>query len=176
MLFNSLNSGKKPKWLSLSEGKVWHGGLLLLLQHYIQRKQNSVLSQKWDLQKFVVASSCLKSAGGGKSSSHWSRYPAECYVAVFQKPYPQHTTNTGERTMLRLTISLFYQINLTGHPQGRQWCKEDVKNVRWVMRCITPLLVCFSTAVAREKERLPDWRAVKTEGHETLPKDITKKR
>lgn len=29
--------------------------------------------------------------------------------------------------MLRLTMSLFYQINLTGHPQGRQQYKEDVK-------------------------------------------------
>jgi len=64
-------TSEKNRWLSFSEGKVWHRGLLL--QHYIQRKQNPVLSQRWDLQRFVVTSSCLKSAGGGKRHSHRNR-------------------------------------------------------------------------------------------------------
>lgn len=29
--------------------------------------------------------------------------------------------------MLRLTISLFYQINVTGQPQGTQACKKGAK-------------------------------------------------
>lgn len=75
------------------------------------------------MQRFVITSSCLKSAEGASDIG----IPAQFYTAIFYKLYAQHTTNTRERTLLRLTISLFYQINVTGQAQGRQWCKKDAK-------------------------------------------------